>query len=122
MADFDFSGDWNTKFTWVNSTEPEGGVSEYDIKIHKTGNQVVMQSIPSPLGNYFVARLTLDEKFLTGSWQEQAQPDGLYKGQIYNGVGMLKLDDSGTLRGKIIEYNNDMEITVGDWEVTRKSS
>lgn len=118
--DFDFSGVWRSTFGYVNKLEPEGGTSEYDVKIYKTGNQLVVQSIPSPLENYFVARLTLNDQFLTGSWQEQAQPKGTYKGQVYNGVGMLKIDASGkAMRGKIVEYNNDMEIIAGDWELTR---
>jgi len=117
---FDFSGLWNSQFTYVNKLEPEGGVSEYDVKIYQTGNQLVLQSIPGPTENYFVARLTLDDKILTGTWQEDASPTGVYKGQIYYGAGQLLIDSSGeSMHGKIVEYNNDMEIITGDWKLTR---
>jgi hypothetical protein len=122
MADkSDFSGIWKSTFVYVNKLEPEGGKSEYDIKIHQLGNQLVFESLPSEAGNYFVARLSLDDHLhiLTGNWQEDASPGGVYKGQAYYGVGMLKMDDSGTMRGKIIEYNNDMDIISGEWTVTR---
>ncbi|HTE57861.1 MAG TPA: hypothetical protein VK694_03875 [Verrucomicrobiae bacterium] len=123
MADkLDFSGTWKSTFEYVNKLEPEGGKSEYDIKIHQMGNQLVLESIATPAGNYFVARLSLDDhlNLLTGNWQEDASPGGAYKGQAYYGVGMLKIDPDGTtLRGKIVEYNNDVEIISGDWEVTR---
>jgi hypothetical protein len=120
---YDFSGMWECKFTYVNANEPEGGVSEYNVKVYQTGNQLVLQSVQSKLGNYFVARLTLDGEFLTGTWQEQAQPDGQYKGQIYNGVGMLRIDASGdAMKGKIVEYNNDMDIIAGDWNIARKKT
>jgi len=119
---FDFSGVWNSKFHYINKLEPEGGVSEYDVKIYQTGNLIIFQSIPGPTGNYFVARMTLDNdiRLLTGTWQEQAAPEGVYKGQLYYGAGQLMFDQSGdTMSGKIVEYNNDMEIITGDWIVTR---
>jgi hypothetical protein len=116
----DFSGVWNSRFGWVNSLEPQGNISEYDVIIYQNGNQLVMQSVPNELGNYFVARLSLNDEFLNGTWQEQAQPQGEYSGQIYNGVGMLKIDKSGNMMcGKIVEYNNDMEIVSGDWKIVR---
>jgi hypothetical protein len=117
---FDFSGTWKSVFTYVNSTEPDGGVSEYEVRLHQTGSQLVMQSVPGPTGNYFVARLTLDGSILTGTWQENASPTGMYEGRIYNGAGQLLIDEGGaTMRGKIVEYNNDMDIITGDWKLER---
>lgn len=118
----DFSGLWKLSFTWVNSLEPQGGVSEYNVRIHKTGNQLVMQSVADSKKNYFVARLTFDPtiNIMAGTWEEDAMPDGTYKGKVYYGVGMLKLNDSGNeMHGKIVEYNNDMEIIAGQWDVVR---
>jgi hypothetical protein len=122
MADaYDFSGTWNCRFKYVNKLEPEGGVSEYTIKIHKTGNQLVFQSVPGPTKNYFVARLTQDDNILTGTWQEDASPTGQYEGRVYSGAGQLLIDSSGTaMHGKIVEYNNDMDIITGDWDVVRQ--
>lgn len=122
--DFDFSGLWDCKFTYINELEPQGGASTYVVKIYRIKNQVVIQSEPSKEENYFIARLSLDENLgiLTGTWEEKASPKGRYKGQFYFGAGMLVIDDSSSkMQGKIIEHNNDMKIIDGDWIIKKRS-
>lgn len=118
--DYDFSGIWHSAYHYVNSMEPNGAVSEHDVKIHRTGNQVVMQSLPNEEGSYLFLRLTLDGDLLTGTWNEETSPTGDYKGQRYYGALQLLIDPDGKhIRGKHASYNHEMQIINGDWELTR---
>lgn len=119
MADtHDFSGLWHSKYTYHNDIE-SSGVSEHEIKIYKTGNQVVLQSVPNKEKSYFVARLTIDENSLIGTWQEHSSPTGKYKGQIYYGAAQLLIDNDQKMHGKVIMINHELKIITGDWEVTK---
>lgn len=118
--DFDFSGLWHSSYQYVNALEPEGNISEHDVKMYKTGNQVVLQSIPNEEKSYLVARLTFDPSLnlLTGTWEEQTSPAGKYKGQVYYGAGQLLLEsNSKRMHGKIVVYNHEMHIIAGDWDI-----
>jgi len=115
----DFSGLWHNKYTYYNDIETSG-TSEHDIKIYKTGNQLVLQSVPNQEDSYFVARLTLDGDLLTGTWQEQTSPTGKYKGQIYYGAAQLIRNEGGKrMHGKMVMINHELEIITGDWEVVK---
>lgn len=119
--DFDFSGLWHSAYEYTNKLEPEGNLSEHDVKLHRTGKQLVMQSVPEA-DSYFVARLTLDEnlRILTGTWEEETSPSGTYKGEVYYGTGQLLIDpDGNTLHGKVTVYNHELEIICGNWKLTR---
>lgn len=119
---FDFSGIWHSAYRYVNKLEPTGNVSEHDLKIYRTGKQIVLQSIPNPEGSYFVARLTLDDdlRILTGTFEEETSPTGTYKGQDYYGACQLLIDPNGNaMHGKVVLYNLEMQIITGDWELTR---
>lgn len=119
---FDFSGLWHSAYTYVNKSEPKGGVSEHDVKLYKTGNQLVMQSVPNEEGSYLVIRVTQDDNILTGTWQEQSSPTGTYKGQTYYGAVQFLVEKDGHIRGKSVLFNQEMEIITSDWELTRISS
>jgi hypothetical protein len=117
---FDFSGVWHSKYTYKNALEPQGGASQHDVRMYKMGNQIVVQSTPNAEGSYLIMRLTLDDNLLTGTWNEQTSPTGLYKGQNYYGAVQLIIDPDGNrIHGKNSLYNHEMEIISGDWEMVR---
>ena len=120
MAEIDLSGTWHSKYTFHNDIE-DNGVSEHDVQIHKTGNQVIMQSVPNEEGSYLIMKLTLDDKLLTGTWREETSPTGKYKRQTYYGAVQLKVESSNRIAGKHVCENHALEIIAGDWELTRTS-
>jgi hypothetical protein len=118
---FDFSGIWHSAYQYTNKLEPEGNLSEHDIKIYQTGHQLVLESV-SEAESYFLARLTFDENLhvLTGTWEEETSPTGTYEGQVYYGTGQLLIDPDGDhMKGKVTVYNHEMQIICGDWTITR---
>lgn len=120
---YDFSGIWHSAYHYVNEIEPEGNYSEHDVKIYRTGNQVVVQSIPNKEGSYLVARLTLDENLdmLTGTWEENASPGGIYKNQVYYGACQVQISpDKQTISGQLTYYNHEMKIKAGEWNLTKQ--
>jgi hypothetical protein len=116
---YDFSGVWHSTYYFTNKLEGKGK-SEHDVKIYKTGNQVVMQSLPNKEESYIILRLTLDDNLLTGTWNEQTSPTGKYEGQTYYGAVQLMIDKDGNkIHGKTVSYNHEMEIISDNWEIVR---
>jgi hypothetical protein len=78
----------------------------------------VFESVPHKNKSYLFIRLFVDGNIATGSWQEETDPQGYYKGAIYHGAIQLTLHNNGkTMRGKWLGYGKDMQINVGPWEL-----
>jgi hypothetical protein len=118
--DYDFSGIWHSVYDYTSSSKPGRFKSESDVKVLKAGNQVVVQSIPNEYGDYFLMRLTLDGRILTGSWHEQTSPKGPYKGVAYYGaIQLIISEDGNTLAGKWAAFDREMNVRADDWTITR---
>ena len=63
--------------------------------------------------------LTLTEGIATGSWQEETDPHGYYKGKVYYGAIQVVISpDKRSMDGKWLGFGKDMEVEVGPWAFT----
>lgn len=119
----DYTGKWHCKY-WFPSNQHVGkDVSEYDVTIQPSGNNLVLESLPNEDKSYMFARMALDNRVVTGNWHENTSPSGEFKGAIYIGVFMLIIDPSDDrMEGKWIGNGQDngvLKIYTGRWELTR---
>jgi hypothetical protein len=121
MAAHDFSGTWHSTYHYTSTAKPGNFTSEYDVTIHSIGNQLIVESKPSPQGEYLLLRLMLDSGIATGTWHEQTSPKGDYQGVTYYGALQLVLSaDEQSFKGKWVGFNRKMQVQQGDWELVRK--
>ena len=118
--DYDFSGVWRSTYRYIShSRGNEPHESEHYVTLHKKGNQLVVESLPTPDGSYVLLRLTLDGRVATGTWEEQTSPTGYYKGVRFYGAIQLVLDDAGTtFKGKWVGHDRNLNTNANDWELT----
>lgn len=122
MQDFDFSGTWHSTYTFTTPSPDADFTDEYDVQIHRAGNQVIIQSLPNDKGSYILLRLTLDGRILTGTWYEQTEPTGHYKGVTYYGPLQLVMDEDGNaMRGQWLGVDEHMKMQGGEQTITRVS-
>ena len=109
-------GVWRSTY-WYPSRSRKGSFkSEHYVQLHRVNHYLVAESLPdSP--SYLLVRTTLNDNVATGSWHEQTDAHGYYKGTIYHGAIQLLVSDEGTrLKGKWVGFGKDMTVNVGDWQ------
>jgi hypothetical protein len=115
---YDFSGVWRS--TYHKADESKVPDTEHYVTMRLIGNQLVIESIPSPTGSYLLARFTLDDRVLTGSYQSQNSPHNAAKGAIYYGAAQLVLDPDGkAMRGQGVGFGKDMKVKATLWKLVR---
>jgi hypothetical protein len=117
---YDFSGTWRSSYTFTTASPDADFTNEYDVKIHRAGNQLVIQSVPNDEGSYILLRLTLDDRLLTGTWYEHTAEKGHYKGVMYYGPLQLVMDkDGNAMRGNWLGVDDQMKMQGGEQTIVR---
>lgn len=119
--DFDFSGVWQSSYTFTTASPDAEFTDEYDVQIYWAGaNKIVIQSQPNDKGSYILLRLTIDGRLLTGIWYEQTAPGGHYQGVTYYGPIQLVMDEDGNaMRGQWLGVDDHMKIQGGEQKIIR---
>jgi hypothetical protein len=56
---------------------------------------------------------------VTGTWTEQTQVDGYYKGAVYHGAIQVLLEPTGhRMSGKWVGFGRELEVNDGPWSLT----
>jgi hypothetical protein len=121
MMNYDLSGAWHSSYKYTSSAKDGAFTSDYDVKLHKIGNHLVVESLPNQEGSYLIMRLTLDNRIATGVWEESTSPTGSYKGVVYHGAVQLVLDENeNTWRGRYVGFSRNMEVLGNEWVISKK--
>jgi hypothetical protein len=121
-----FSGIWHCAYWYPSNNHDGEDVSEYGMAMHRTGDKLVLESLPNPEEAYMLVNLQLDEdgELATGTWHETTSPHGEFKGAIYSGAGQLLFDDdkhelAGKWAGIGYDYDQAKQaIYSGKWQIT----
>ena len=123
MASDDFRGLWRCSYWYPSNTHVGDDLSEYQMEVHRDGDTLVFESVPSKEGSYMLVRLTVQGNIATGTWHETTAPEGEFKGANYGGSGQLIVNpDTNYMEGKWAGAGFDhklqrMRIYSGNWEM-----
>jgi len=119
----EFTGTWHC-VCWFPSNRFVGNESkEYDMEGYWDGDDLVLESIPTPDKWYMFVRLRVKDNIATGSWYSVTAPDSEFKGAQYDGSGQLIIDPKTLfMEGKWAGAGLDrklkkMRIYTGNWEI-----
>lgn len=109
-------GIWRSTYWYPSSGRNGSFKSEHFVELHKVNRYLVAESLPdSP--SYLLVRLTIEDNIATGSWHEQTNPHGYYRGAMYHGAIQLVVDDTAArLQGKWVGFGKDMTVNMGEWQ------
>src|ERR1700716_3349855 len=93
QEDSKFSGIWHCCYWYPSNTHEGEDVSEYYARIDPKGKGFVLHSLPNEEESYMLARFTVDNDLVTGTWQENTSPHGEFKSVIYSGAFQLLMDE-----------------------------
>jgi hypothetical protein len=128
MAADDFSGNWQFCY-WFPSNNHDGeDPSEYRMRAHQKGDELVMESLPNDIDAYMLVRLKVDGDLATGTWHETTSPTGEFKGMDYSGAGQLLVSKDrkhmeGMWAGAGFDHDaSEAMIYSGRWELKKLGS
>jgi transcriptional regulator with XRE-family HTH domain len=115
------TGIWLSKYDYPSSSR--GNIytgAHYVLLIHR-GSKVQARSIGSP--GKLLMDLTAEGNVLTGTWREETDPDGYYRGATYHGAIQLTVGPSGhRMKGQWAGFGKDGEVNSGPWTLDLVSS
>ena len=123
----DFSGDWHFVHWYPSVDDSKEESVEYEMKAHQKGDNLVLESVQQAgVDAYMIVRLRLDGRLATGSWHENADVHGPFRGATYSGAGQLIISKDGqSLEGMWAGAGFDHaegqpKVYTGRWELKRK--
>ena len=83
------------------------------------GDRLTVRSLPGSAASSLSLDLTVDGAVVTGTWVEQTDPAGHYRGARYHGAIQLLVEPTGRrMVGKWVGFGKDMDVYTGPWELT----
>jgi hypothetical protein len=104
---------------------PSGGrggtfTSKHYVMVVQRGATLAVRSVPAS-ASQLAMDLSVNGRVLTGTWAEQTQADGRYRGTVYTGAIQLIEDENPAPRrfaGKWVGFGKDGETNTGPWSLT----
>ena len=126
MGADNFSGTWQFTHWYPNADDTAEESGEYEMVAHQSGDNVVFESVRDGKKDaYMMVRLKIDGRLATGTWYENADMDGPFKGANYSGAGQMIISTDqksmdGMWAGAGFDHTlGQPRIYTGRWELKR---
>jgi transcriptional regulator with XRE-family HTH domain len=115
------TGIWLSKYKYPSSSRGKLYTGAHHVLLIHRGSKVHARSIGSP--SNLLMDLTAEGNVLTGTWREETDPDGYYRGATYHGAIQLTVGPSGhRMKGQWAGFGKDGEVNSGPWTLDLVSS
>ena len=94
--------------------------SKHYVMVVQRGAKLAVRSVPAS-ASQLAMDLSANGRILTGTWAEQTQANGPYRGAVYTGAIQMIEDDNPDPRrfaGKWVGFGKDGETNTGPWSLT----
>ena len=111
------TGIWRSTYSYVSSSRgDETFTSEHYVMVIQHGSRIRVTSLAGTATGRVTMDLTVDGPVITGTWQEETDPDGYYAASVYSGAIHMLLDPTGhRMKGKWLGFNRDGGVSDGPW-------
>ncbi|MGC4803501.1 helix-turn-helix domain-containing protein [Micromonospora sp. DT233] len=114
-----YEGVWLSRYQYHSSGRGESFAGQHFVVVLQHGDRLTARSLPGSATSSLSLDLTLDGAVVTGTWVEQTDPGGYYRGARYHGAVQLLAEPTGRrLAGKWVGFGKDMDVNTGPWELT----
>jgi transcriptional regulator with XRE-family HTH domain len=115
------TGIWLSRYEYPSSSRGKVYSGAHHVVVIQRGSKVQVRSIGSP--SKLLMDLTAEGNVLTGTWREETDPDGYYRGATYHGAIQLTVGPSGhRMKGQWAGFGKDGEVNSGPWTLDLVSS
>ena len=114
----DYSGIWLSRYEYFSSSREETYAGQHFVVLQQDASVVSVRSLPGSASSTMGMDLKVDGVVLTGTWVEDTDTTGYYRGKRYVGGIQLVADPSGArLAGKWVGHGKDGEVNTGPWRL-----
>lgn len=109
------SGIWLSTYEYRSSGRDAVYTSSHYVMVLQRGGRLMVRSLPAS-SSALSMDLSANGQVVTGTWTEQTQGDGYYRGAVYHGaLQMLEQDEGRRLAGRWVGFGKEGEINDGAW-------
>lgn len=114
----DYSGIWLSRYEYFSSSREEQYSGQHFVVLQQDGSTISVRSLPGSASSTMGMDLIVDSVILTGTWIEDTDKTGYYRGKRYVGGIQLVADPSGSrLAGKWVGHGKTGEVNTGPWRL-----
>ncbi|MFF0151375.1 XRE family transcriptional regulator [Micromonospora sp. NPDC005203] len=114
-----YEGVWLSRYQFHSSGRGESFAGQHFVVVLQHGDRLNVRSLPGSAASSLAMDLTVDGAVVTGTWVEQTDPAGYYRGARYHGAIQLLGEPTGRrMAGKWVGFGKDMDVNTGPWELT----
>jgi hypothetical protein len=110
-----YSGVWLSRYEYYSSSRRESLADLRYVVVLQHGDRLTARGLPGASASQLTMDLTVDAAVITGTWVEQTEPCGQYRGARHHGAIQLLADTGRRPSGKWIGFGKDLEINSGPW-------
>ncbi|WBB51097.1 XRE family transcriptional regulator [Verrucosispora sp. WMMA2044] len=113
-----YEGVWLSRYQYYSSGRGDSFAGQHFVVVLQHSDRLTARSLPGSAASSLSMDLTMDGSVVTGTWVEQTDPDGYYRGARYHGAIQLLAEPTGRrMAGKWVGFGKDMDVNTGPWEL-----
>ncbi|MGF1429090.1 helix-turn-helix domain-containing protein [Kitasatospora sp. LaBMicrA B282] len=116
----DYSGVWLSRYEFYSSSRGDTYVGLHHVLLTQRGNRIEGRSLgPNAAEDgRLTLDLTVDRSVVTGTWVEETEAEGYYRGARYHGAFQFLADPTGRrMAGKWVGFGKELDVNSGPWEL-----
>ncbi len=111
------SGVWLSEYEYRSSGRDAIYTSRHYVMLLQRGGRLLVRSLPASESQLSMD-LGVNGQVITGTWTEQTQEGGYYRGAVYTGAIQLLQEPPGRMTGKWVGFGKEAEVNTGAWSMT----
>jgi transcriptional regulator with XRE-family HTH domain len=111
------TGIWLSGYEYESTGRGASFTNQHYMAVVQHGGRVQVRSMPGSRSRVMMD-LTANGQVLTGTWTEETNPTGYYRGAVYHGAIQLLLEPTGRkMTGKWVGFGRDFDLNTGPWNL-----
>ena len=112
------TGIWLSAYNYYSSSREATFTSRHYVLVLQRGASLMVRSLPAS-SSQMSMDLSVNGQVITGTWAEETERGGYYKGAVYYGaIQMLQELTGRRMSGKWVGFGRDMTLNTDDWSLT----
>jgi transcriptional regulator with XRE-family HTH domain len=112
------SGMWLSEYVYPSSGRGQDLTGRHYVMLLQRGAQLEVYSVPASKSRLRLT-MSVNGAVATGTWTEETDPSGYYRGALYSGALQLLLDPTGhRFEGEWVGFGRDLKVNHGSWALT----
>lgn len=114
----EMTGIWLSAYEYYSSSRNQAFTSRHHVMLLQRGMRLVVRALPASKSQ-MAMDLSVNGQVVTGTWTEETERGGYYRGAVYHGaIQMLQEPTGHRMAGKWVGFGRDMAVNTGAWALT----